>query len=179
LHELIELASLGGNLLLNISPKGDGSIPEAQQKVLLAVGEWLAIHGEGIYGSRPWTHIGEGPNTPAEAPGDWKGGSTDRPGPSIGRRPATPITEADFRFTTAGGGVYAFGYKAPVTGPALLTTFAVASGMKVARVMFLAKTPVSLPFTQTQEGLKVTLPPGGVTAPYGLRIEGTGPLGGA
>ena len=74
LHELIELSSQGGNLLLNISPRGDGSIPEAQQTTLLAIGEWLKSNGEGIYGSRPWgsggqSRYGEGPNVPDEPPG--------------------------------------------------------------------------------------------------------------
>lgn len=48
LRELIDLVSLGGNLLLNISPMGDGSIPEDQQRILLAVGDWLRSNGEGI-----------------------------------------------------------------------------------------------------------------------------------
>ncbi len=59
-RELIEIASMGGNLLLNISPMGDGSIPEAQQQVLLAVGEWLKVNGEGIYGIVPWTRMAKG-----------------------------------------------------------------------------------------------------------------------
>lgn len=60
IYELIDISSKGGNLLLNISPKADGTIPEEQQKILLDVGKWLAINGEGIYGSRPWTKFGEG-----------------------------------------------------------------------------------------------------------------------
>ena len=46
-RELVEVASLGGNLLLNVSPMGDGSIPEVQQTALLGVGAWLKVHGEG------------------------------------------------------------------------------------------------------------------------------------
>jgi len=45
---------------LNISPKADGTIPDAQQKVLLAIGKWLGVNGEAIYGSRPWKMSEEG-----------------------------------------------------------------------------------------------------------------------
>lgn len=41
-----------GNLLLNIGPKADGTIPEEQVKRLLALGKWLDTNGEGIYGTR-------------------------------------------------------------------------------------------------------------------------------
>ena len=68
IRELIEAASTGGNLLLNISPKGDGSIPEEQQRPLLEIGDWLRIHGEGIYGTRAWMRFGEVPTPPVEAP---------------------------------------------------------------------------------------------------------------
>ena len=53
-------------MLLNISPKADGTIPEDQQHVLLKMGEWLQTNGEAIYGSRPWYTFGEGPTKEPE-----------------------------------------------------------------------------------------------------------------
>ena len=47
---LVNCATQGGNLLLNISPRGDGSVPEEQERRLSAVGAWLETHGESIYG---------------------------------------------------------------------------------------------------------------------------------
>lgn len=173
--ELIELVSEGGNLLLNISPMGDGSIPEAQQKTLIAVGDWLRVHGEGIYGSRPWVRMGEGPGVPVEAPGDWKGGSTAAPGPRIERRRAAAATEGDFRFTTANGALYAFGSRYPESGEATIRSLATGKA-KVERVALPGGEP--LRFRQSGEGLVVGLPrrEGGVM-PYGLRIEGVWPIG--
>jgi len=48
-------------LLLNVGPKGDGTIPEEEEALLLAIGKWLTVNGEAIYDSRPWKVFGEGP----------------------------------------------------------------------------------------------------------------------
>jgi alpha-L-fucosidase len=52
---LVEVVSHGGNLLLNVGPTGDGTIPWIQAQRLLALGWWLRTNGAAIYGSRPWT----------------------------------------------------------------------------------------------------------------------------
>jgi alpha-L-fucosidase len=57
---LVDVVSKNGNLLINIGPRADGTIPEIMQQVLLETGEWLRVNGEAIYGSRPWTSWKEG-----------------------------------------------------------------------------------------------------------------------
>ncbi len=49
IHDLINVVSLGGNYLLNIGPKGDGSIVPFEQQVLEGIGNWLKVNGEAVY----------------------------------------------------------------------------------------------------------------------------------
>ena len=50
-HTLVDIASKGGNYLLNIGPLGDGSVPEESVTRLEEMGRWMKINGESIYGS--------------------------------------------------------------------------------------------------------------------------------
>ena len=63
---LVDVVSKNGALLLNITPKANGQIPEEVKTRLLEMGEWLKINGEAIYGSRPWKIFGEGPQNITE-----------------------------------------------------------------------------------------------------------------
>lgn len=66
LHILIDIVSKNGVLLLNISPKADGTIPENQQQGLLKIGNWLHKYGEAIYDTEAWYTFGEGPTKEPE-----------------------------------------------------------------------------------------------------------------
>ena len=48
---LVETASKGGNLLLNIGPMGDGRVPQPSIDGLRAMGAWLRVNGDAIYGT--------------------------------------------------------------------------------------------------------------------------------
>jgi alpha-L-fucosidase len=93
LHVLIDIVSKNGQLLLNISPMADGTIPDDQKQVLLGIGKWLQDYGEAIYGTRPFVEYGEGP-TQLEKGGHFvkmKGGYTPQ----------------DIRYTRKGKTIYA------------------------------------------------------------------------
>ena len=51
-HELVDVVSRGGNFLLNIGPKPDGSIPEESIRLFKGIGQWMKNNGEAIYGTR-------------------------------------------------------------------------------------------------------------------------------
>lgn len=52
-RNLIDIASKGGNYLLNIGPMATGQVPQPEIDRLLAVGKWLAVNGESIYSTQP------------------------------------------------------------------------------------------------------------------------------
>lgn len=58
-RQLVEIVSKGGNLLLNIGPKADGTFPPEAVERLKAIGEWMTINSEAIYNTKPWSVISE------------------------------------------------------------------------------------------------------------------------
>jgi alpha-L-fucosidase len=57
-HLLVDVASKGGNLLINVGPDGRGRIPDLQRQPLSELGEWLETNGEAIFETRPWSQTG-------------------------------------------------------------------------------------------------------------------------
>lgn len=149
LHQLIDVVSKNGNLLLNIGPRGDGSIPEPAREILLDMGAWLTVNGEAIYGSRPWSRFGEGPTAVV--------------GGTFQDRNAQPYTPEDFRFTTQGLALYAIGLGWPKPNAegrseVLIRSLAPAAlASPVQRVTLLADRS-AVPFTQGPDGLRLQLP---------------------
>jgi alpha-L-fucosidase len=104
IHQLVDIVSKNGNLLLNIGPRPDGTIPEDVRATLLEIGAWLGKNGEAIYGTHPWKVFGEGP-TQIET--------------GFGHDADTkPYTASDFRFTAQGPYVYAISMACPPDGTA-------------------------------------------------------------
>lgn len=54
----VDIVSKNGNLLLNVGPKEDGTIPRIQLDRLADLGNWLKINGEGIFDTKPWKMFG-------------------------------------------------------------------------------------------------------------------------
>jgi alpha-L-fucosidase len=51
IHKLVDIASKGGNFLLNIGPKPDGTFPIESSERLKHIGQWMDVNGESIYGT--------------------------------------------------------------------------------------------------------------------------------
>lgn len=62
IQKLSDIASKGGNFLLNIGPKADGTFPQESIDRLKAIGEWMQVNGESIYGTSasPFEHLSWG-----------------------------------------------------------------------------------------------------------------------
>lgn len=52
IHLLVQVVAKGGNLILGVGPKPDGSLPLEAEKLMAGLGQWLSLNGEGIYGTR-------------------------------------------------------------------------------------------------------------------------------
>ena len=61
LKTFVDCLSMGGNLLLDIGPRADGTIPEEQVAVLKELGRWTRKHKEAIYGTRAGIPAGFAP----------------------------------------------------------------------------------------------------------------------
>jgi alpha-L-fucosidase len=144
-HELVDVVSKNGNLLLNIGPRADGTIPVEIQQVLLSVGDWLHINGEAIYGTRPWTIYGEGPTNVVA--GTFHEGDTK------------PYTTEDFRFTAKGNVIYAIQMAPPTNRKALIHSMGTSSMSKKVKSVNILGSGESVSFSQTAQGLSVDLPP--------------------
>lgn len=96
LHVLIDVVSKNGTMLLNVSPKANGIIPQNQQDVLRKMGAWLDKYGESIYGTRPWYTFGEGPTKEPE--GHFKNHKAFA---------KVKYTNQDIRYTKKGQTIYA------------------------------------------------------------------------
>lgn len=128
IDDLVDIVSKNGNLLLNIGPKADGTIPEDQKEVLFELGSWLEKNGEAIYGSRPWKVFGEGPTQVAT------GHHTEKNNEEL--------TSSDFRFTTKDDVLYAIALDFSPNGQysikSLNNSSEFINGMKIDEVLWVA-----------------------------------------
>jgi alpha-L-fucosidase len=141
-HDLVDIVSKNGNLLLNIGPKPDGTIPEGYTQGLLGIGEWLRVNGEAIYGTRHWHSYGEGPTkVPVEV--------------KFNEKEQQPYTERDIRFTKKGDALYAICLGWPAKEWKITSL-----GMKAGQVgaVSLLGSQEKLSWKQTADGLTVQAP---------------------
>ncbi|MEL6389634.1 MAG: alpha-L-fucosidase [Bacteroidota bacterium] len=148
---LIDIVSKNGVLLLNVSPKADGTIPNDQRQVLLEMGDWLKRHGEAIYGSRPWTVYGQGPTVQPE-------GHFDNHREFLKLK----YSNQDIRYTTQDKIIYATILGLPEAGSDYnLNAFSssIPDVEQVVHVEILGQDN-TVSWSQLESGLKITIPEG-------------------
>jgi alpha-L-fucosidase len=145
LDQLIDIVSKNGNLLVNVGPRSDGTLPEEVQAILREVGAWLKINGEAIYGTRAWTKFGEGPTTIVEG--------------SFHDTDAKEFTSQDFRFTTQGNSLYAIELEWPDSGEAVIHSLnaSTLTGQKIVSLTLLGQ-PTPVTWQVKSDGLHIHLP---------------------
>lgn len=146
-HALVDTVAKNGVVLLNISPKADGTIPQDQRDVLLGLGQWLEVNGAAIYGTRPWVITGEGP--------------TSEPGGGFSSRKeflALEYSDRDVRYTASKDGktVYAILLGAPKSGKKITLGAFKDANVRVASVEDLSGNTVKT--ATSKQGLRIYVP---------------------
>ena len=135
IQHLIRVVSNNGRLLLNLSPMADGTIPQEQQDVVQNVGVWLWSYGEAIYGTRPYVVSGE------------------------------EVSGCEVHYTQTDKALYAIFLDWPGQGAELLLPAVREEALAGRRVkgatLLSVKRNYRCDFSQTPEGLKLTIPQNG------------------
>ncbi|MBU2945462.1 alpha-L-fucosidase [Zobellia uliginosa] len=143
---LVDVVSKNGCLLLNITPKANGEIPEPVKERLLEIGAWLDQNGEAIYGTRPWEVYGEGPAKVTEG--------------HLSERENADNTSEDIRFTVKDETLYAIQLDWPKSSETLIKTLGTNNKMlqRDIKSIELLGYPLKLKYSRKEDGLHITLP---------------------
>ena len=149
IDDLVDIVSKNGCMLLNIGPRADGTIPEAEQAMLRKMGGWLSMNGEAIYKTRPWHIFGEGPTRVED--GTMANDAEHR---------RSDFVANDIRFTATKDALYAIGLEWPENSQVVIRSLAKGAApysFPVNDVRLLGHRGV-VSWEQTDQGLVVQMP---------------------
>jgi len=160
IHMLVDNVSKNGNLLLNVVQRPDGSLDPEVETMLSQLAEWNEIHGQAIFGTRPWHVYGE--SSVKVSGGAFK--------------EDFKYSAKEIRFTTKGATLYAIALGWPEDRQLTVRSLAKPAGQDVNKItdVSLLGYRGKLQWKQTADGLVVTLPEKKVSEfTTALKITGT------
>lgn len=143
---LVDVVSKNGAVLLNITPKANGEIPEPVKERLLEMGAWLQTNGEAIYGTRTFDIYGEGSFKAVEG--------------HLSEQKNADNTAEDIRFTTQGDVLYAIVLDWPEGKEFTIHSLVKDNGLypkKIKSIQLLGDNQ-NLKFERNSKGLTIQLP---------------------
>lgn len=152
-RQLVEIVSKGGNFLLNLGPKPDGTFPVQATERLATIGKWMKVNQEAIYGTQPWNVTSE------------KVSSKTLSGPAMHDAFAditSKVILPDIYFTSKGKTVYVF---ARSWSSSVVDVQSLAKGKYAIKSIKLLGAVDQVKWNQSNDALQITMPaqkPGGV-----------------
>lgn len=149
IHGLIDRVARGGGMLLSLSPKADGTLPDQEKRILADIGAWLEVNGEAIYGTRSWAIHAEGDSERLR----------DMSGPHT-RWHFDDCNATDIRFTTKDGALYAIAMGWPEDGVLKITSLSGGGGLMAEQIeaVSVLGSDATIEWTLNQWDMEVVLP---------------------
>ncbi len=162
LYWIVEIASKGGNYLLNIGPDGKGVVPRESVEILRGIGKWMKVNGEAIYGSEKWETLREGPTTMEMK------STTEREKKGFDLK----FTDEDFWFTKKGNTVYAISLVKPEKNKVRIKSL-FDSQKQIKKVSILGSNGNTLKWTVVENAIEVDInkKETGKTPGFVLKVE--------
>ena len=160
IHQLCDIVSKNGNLLLNVGPYADGSFHEDAKRILYEIGDWLKINGEAIYGTRPFAVSAEGPTRIADTNYDIakvEEQLANQTGEEADAQ-TSDFSAKDIRFTKKEDAVYAIAFGWPEDGILTIKTFSEGNHIDRIHEIKMLGTDSVLKYSRDMDGLHIRLP---------------------